>query len=96
MFWEQIKKILPQAKGPCIIVEEGSAKYVILNFDEYEQIIKKKANPLTSPRPSEDPEHIEKINQEIESLKEIEDNGKMLEEIADFPSEIQIEDLPIE
>lgn len=96
MFWEQIKKILPKLKGPCVIVEEGKAKYVILNFDEYESLLSRNQLVFPAIKPSEDPLQIEKINQEINNIKEERSSVDLGELTINVPTEIQIEDLPIE
>jgi hypothetical protein len=38
--WNNIKSILKDNKTKCLIVEDGEPKYVILPFEEYQQLQK--------------------------------------------------------
>lgn len=81
--WEKIKKILSKGEGKCIIVEDNQPAYVVLKWEDYEEII-----DICSTE-------TENVNRNIDHWK-AEENAKTEPEVnqLDDNTEVKIEDLP--
>lgn len=89
MMWKQIKKLLQKVNKVCILIEEGKPSYVILPFQEYEQLI------FRSCQDEEKEKEIDKINKEINNWKENTEPELEINPQVGNSDEIKIEDLPI-
>jgi len=78
--WSTITSILKDSATKCLIIEDGEPKYVVLPFDEYQQLQKNSAQST-----------IEHANHELQEIWEL--GGKDLESEKKVAS-ISIEDLP--
>lgn len=99
--WDQIKQILKKNKGTCIIVEEGQPAYVVLPFDDYQKALETEpAGKMAAPKFKEnanEPELLEKINQEIVDWKNKQAENAPEVQLADIQEsdELRIENLPL-
>ena len=55
--WNSIKSILKDNKTKCVIIEDGEPKYVILPFEEYQQLQKREDRSILDE---------DKVNSEIQ------------------------------
>jgi len=76
--WSSIKSILKDNKTKCVIIEDGEPKYVILPFEEYQQLQKSENHSI--------------LDQSRAQLDEDKVNSEIQEEAN--ASTISIEDLP--
>lgn len=84
--WASIKSILKDERTKCIIVEDGEPRYIVIPFEEYEQLRKKGKNSIVGENSWDE----EKINGEIQDIE-----GEDPEpEQSERASAIKIEDLP--
>lgn len=96
IMWDAIKKFLQRNRPACLLIEDGQPRYVVLNYEEYEEMCK--ARPKETANPSELAG--EKINS---AVREADDNiaspvfveeaplGKQIEKINQEISQIQSE-----
>jgi len=99
--WNEIKQILKKNIGTCIIVEEGQPAYVVLPWDDYEQLLDERPTisfPEKHKEGGSEQEILEKINQEITNWKarQVEENPAVaLADEVEETDEVRIENLPI-
>lgn len=84
---------MKKTPGTCIIIEEGKPAYVVVSFENYEQMLEKEFSGAPKESMNEQ-ELLEKINQEITNWKarQIEENPEM--EMAE-EEDLKIENLPL-
>ena len=78
--WSEIKSIIQDNKTRCVIIEEGKPLYVVLPFDEYQQLQKNGARST-----------IEHANHELQEIWELGEQDLTPEKKV---APISIEDLP--
>jgi len=99
--WEQIKQILKKNKGTCIIAEDGQPAYIIMPFDDYQKSLDGESeSKVAAPRFKEnvnEPELLEKINQEIVDWKTKQADNAPEVHLSDIQDgdELRIENLPL-
>ena len=81
--WSSIKNILKDGRTRCVVIEDGKPLYVVLPFDEYQQLQGNEKGGIVRENFKED-----EINGEIQGL-----NAESPEE-EPVTSSIKIEDLP--
>lgn len=94
IMWSSIKSILKDNTTKCVIVEDGEPKYVVLSFEEYQQLQKSGNSGIVgdnsqnadSPRFAGEAGE-DKINGEIQEMADEEED-----EFA--PPTVRLEDLP--
>lgn len=69
--WDSIKTILKNKTDKCLIIEDGEPKYVILPYEEYQQLSKDQDHSIVDEDRAELDEG--KINDKIQEEVEIED-----------------------
>jgi len=82
--WEKIKKILSKGDGKCILVEDNQPTYVIIKWEDYENMIDNYSVKT------------EEVNRNIDNWKAENDaKDKSEDKIArEDKAEVKIEDLP--
>lgn len=93
--WSSIKALLKDNTTKCVIVEDGEPAYVVLSFEEYQQlqrrgnsgIVGENSKKADSPRWSLGEAGEDKINGEIQEMADEEED-----EFA--PATVRLEDLP--
>jgi len=89
--WSAIKTILNDRTSKCLIIEDGQPKYVLLTFEEYQQLQKQEKSDIIIENSQEDDKE-DKINGEIQQLQ-TEELDESLPQAAGI-SAVKIEDLP--
>ncbi len=94
--WETIQQILRKNQGTCIIVEEGKPAFVITRFEDYQKLLEIDLAPRYRENFNE-PELLEKINNEINNWKAKQAENNPETEVVQAPeeNELKIENLPI-
>jgi len=82
--WEKIKKILSKGDGKCIIVEDNQPTYVIIKWEDYEDMIDNRSTKA------------QEVNRDIDHWKAENDAKDKIEDkdIKEENAEVKIEDLP--
>jgi hypothetical protein len=83
--WASIKSILKDDRTKCIIVEDGEPRYIVIPFEEYEQLRKLGKNSIVGENSRTFGE--DEINGEIQEMRDEEGDGPV-------PSAVKLEDLP--
>ena len=81
--WNSIKSILKDNASKCLIIEDGEPKYVVLSFQEYQQLQGNEKNSIVEENFEE-----EKVNGEIQEFQ------TEKEEAEPVGPTIRLEDLP--
>ena len=80
--WQDLKSILKDGKTKCVIIEDGEPRYVVIGFEEYQQLQGDKKDNIVSERSGE-------------GREENFPNGDLAQaRNADYSSSVNIEDLP--
>lgn len=88
--WQEISNLLKNRKERFIIIEDGKPKYVILEFNEYKNLIESNDNPASS-----DLVYAERANREIAKLKKIEhEEIDVFGKDEEISQDVRVEDLP--
>lgn len=66
--WSAIKTILNNNTDKCLIIEDGAPKYVLLPYEEYQQLQKGNASGIV--RENLRKENVEEVNGEIQDIRE--------------------------
>ena len=66
--WSAIRTILNNNTSKCLIVEDGEPKYVLLPYEEYQQLQKGDMSGIV--RENSKKESIEEVNWKIQDIKE--------------------------
>jgi len=88
--WSSIKNILKDGKTTCVVIEDGKPLYVLMTFEEYQQLQKQEKSDIIIENLQEDKE--DKINGEIQQLQ-TEELDESLPSAGGI-SAVKIEDLP--
>lgn len=90
--WSDITSILKDSTTKCIIIEGGEPKYVVLTFDEYQQLQKNGEHSIViSPKAEGQADTAERANHELQEIWEL---GEEDREPNEKVTAISIEDLP--
>jgi len=86
--WSAIKTILTNKNSKCLIIEDGKPKYVLLGFEEYQQLHNNKRYGTVVDE--------DKINSEMQELgpESLGDEIQPQQDLDRNVSTIRIEDLP--
>ena len=55
--WNSIKSILKDNASKCLIIEDGEPKYIVLPFEEYQQLIGAEKNSIVEENFEEEKEN---------------------------------------
>jgi len=81
--WHAIKSVLNSKNGKCLIIENGEPKYIVLSFEEYQQLQGGEKNSIVEENFEE-----EKANGEIQEFQTEKEETELV-----GPT-IRLEDLP--
>ncbi|MBI2623945.1 hypothetical protein HYW67_00405 [Candidatus Parcubacteria bacterium] len=89
MDWQVIKKLAERWGGRCLIIEDGRPRYVLTTVEEY----------FGEMPPAADDELVDRVNQDMESLKTRErgvlPQPEVVEEFRQPATVVSLDDLPI-
>lgn len=94
----QLKEILKKEGGKCVLLDEDGCHYFVIELKSCERKEKSEEKQTVPNNPAvneeESVEDIEKVNRDIDALRELEIKDNEPVDVPENSQEVKIEDLP--